>query len=205
MEKRKKPSFKENFVNFFGSLGYFTIFLQIFVALIAYFQWLRFAMDIVAPPQPTQPTPTPDPTQGEGVAMEPSIFVMVFAVVMALVCLGIVVYIIIRVPIAVSRVSSKVTRTTAERAAPVVLRAKKQRITKKKRLQLSYRLVLSIKLAVVLLLLFKVYVSQFLVEPLVPFSFILTISAVLAGLSIVFFTLQYGLGYFMNVEKQQIR
>ncbi|HRQ86903.1 MAG TPA: hypothetical protein PLY16_02220 [Candidatus Saccharibacteria bacterium] len=56
-----------------------------------------------------------------------------------------------------------------------------------------------------LLLLFKVYVSQFLVEPLVPFSFILTISAVLAGLSIVFFTLQYGLGYFMNVEKQQIR
>lgn len=205
MSNKKTSNPKVSFANFFGSAGYFFVFLQVFVLAVAYFEWLRHAMDIVAPPQPVEPAPPVEPIPVGFIPPEPSILTAIFTVVVTIICIAIVLYLIIKAPISISRASSKVVRTAANKAAPAVLQLQKKRVTKKKRLQLSFSLVLILKLTAIVLLLLLTYLAQFFVEPLVPFQYIIGTGVFMAAVSLLFFGVQYTLVTTLKLDKTLIK
>ncbi len=138
----EKPRRLVSFANAFGALGYVSVFFQWTWALLLILYPIFLANPDFLTPQPSKemvvqplkidPGFTPIVT---GVAIAVTVIVLVAAVIA-----------IIRMPRAIGKKASALTQATTNRLIPIVTHHKK--VTKKKRLKLSKRVAITIKLLV---------------------------------------------------------
>lgn len=128
-------------VNILGTLGYISLALQwLWTAVVVGYPLLEARPTFLFP----KPAPTPDPASVPVIdpVFSPIITVVAIAITVAVLIFSVI--IVAKLPSTVGRQGAKLTKATAESLVPIVTDHKK--ISQKKRIKLSYRLTLVIKL-----------------------------------------------------------
>ncbi len=180
--------------NTFGSFGYISILFQwLWSFLILAYPLLSSRPDFLFLP-PTQPTLTHDMTP-----TPVSPFLVVIAIAATIAILGVTLATVASLPKNIGKKGAELTRHTTAAMLPAVTHHKK--LTKKKRIQLSYRIVLTIKLMLVTLPLIVLLFGQSLENIAAEVVWAMAIFCALC--SLIYFALQQLLARFLyiNVEK----
>lgn len=111
--------------------------------------------------------------------------------VIAVSMVAVAIYSIIKMPSAISKVSQKVTQTTAENLAPIIIRAQHKKITKKNRFAMTARLIMEIRVFLIITPIALTYASRFTSEPPIDADIAIIVVTTLASLSALFFVTQY--------------
>lgn len=130
--------------NVFGTLGYISIIFQwLWTLLIVCYPLIISDHSVLMPNGQPQPTTTPD---------DISPVALVFAITSTVVVMIITVVMLVRLPKQIGQRGAKITHHAAEVIMPVI--TQKKVVTKKKRAKLSYRIIISLKAAAIILPLF---------------------------------------------------
>lgn len=182
----RQTSLKRGIVSFLGALGYISVCLQwLFVALL-YFQTLYAAFPMPQPVPESAP-PTPSLT-----VEAPSPLVLVFGAVVTVIMIGISLYAIIKVPQAIAKTGRRVVEASAEKTAPLLLKASHRPNTKRNRRHLTPRLVVLLKLFSIIIPFVLTWVAQYLITLPLEADLVMVVAYWLAAWSIGYFMLQYG-------------
>lgn len=153
----KKTQRSAIIANAFGTLGYLSVLFQ-WVWSLLLFAYPSLKEDSSGFLQPQQPTVTPPPIE-----INPDIAPLLsfIAIVATAIILAITAVTLVRLPKTFGKKAASVSQSTARTVLPLVIRHKK--ISKKKRLQLSHRIILALKvLAIITPLILLVFTPSIL-------------------------------------------
>ncbi|MGB4768571.1 MAG: hypothetical protein WBP22_04905 [Candidatus Saccharimonas sp.] len=181
--------------NTFGSFGYISVLFQwLWTFLILAYPLLSSRPDFLFLPS-SEPTFTHDTTPAPA-----SPFLVIIAIAATIAILGVTVVAVARLPKNVGKKGATLTRNTTAAVLPAITHHKK--LTKKKRVQLSYRIVLVIKLLLVTLPLVALLFGQPL-EKITP-EVVWAMAFFCAACSISYFLVQHLLARFMRISNEKL-
>lgn len=185
-------------VNTAGTLAYGTCLLQWLWLIILALPLLEESglLELLVPSQPA-----PEPVQ-PAEPSEPSLLIMFIAITISTAILVLTVYVLAKLPAAIGKTGSKITRKSAELSVPVVTRH--QPVPPKKKRIITARLVVAFKLLLTVLPLTCIFFVRDIDTLPVAFSVVLTIAAVLAAFTACLFALQYLLVYLLRVKPSEV-
>lgn len=182
------------FANSFGTLGYIsTVFQWLWSFLVLSYPLLSAKPDFLFLPPAQSPPP-------ETVGIEASPFMIVIAVAATIVILAITVVVILHLPKTIGKKSATFTHTTAKTILPVITHHKK--VTKKKRIELSYRIIIGIKLFLITLPLLALPFAQHIST--ISTDVIWAVAVFCASCSIVYFAVQQLVAHVTRLDKEKI-
>lgn len=190
-----KPKQKRTWlVNALGGIGYFTIALQWFWALIILGYPLFLQLSTSRPDTSSAPQmPTLELNLPTEVSIGITIIITVIMVVVAIISL-------ILMPKALSSTTKKVTLTATDALIPVVTQHKK--VSAKRRRILTYKMRLGLKVALWLIPFLAIYLAP-RHTPL-AFEIVTVIAWFLAGVTLLNFCLQYMLAYVLRIPRHTL-
>lgn len=198
MNIKTKDGIKKGVTNFFGAIGYLFCFLQWLWAILLYFSVIQSVSLFFTPKASHQALQAPA-TSGT-----PSIFLIIFGIIVVIAVLAFTIYIFVKLPSTISKTGKKIVHKTADTVAPMVIKVQKKPDTKKFRIQLTAKLVLIIKIALIAIPLILAYTSRFIDKQVFDYRIAFWAELILAAVSFVFFAFQYLLAWLMHVKKQNI-
>lgn len=191
-----KNNTKIKIMNFFGTIGYISSCLGWIWALIQYinhiFPLLETNEKLIIIPVKTIPTET---------GIGPIIFVSAVAVIMIVISI----FLIIKIPGMISSAGKKIVQSTADKAAPLIIKSMHKRVTKKAKLKLSAKLKFILKILIVLLPVIISALAIFSDKQELEYSIVISVSSIIAVISILFFAIQYLSAKFFAIDKTYIR
>ena len=199
-----KNGLRKNITNFFGALGYLSCSIQWLWAVVVNFSLLEILVEFLKSNAGEQTIQTTNLNDYSSLSSDSNIIFMVFAAMITLFMIIFTLYVIIKIPSAIVKTSKKIVQETAESAAPVVLKIQHQKDTKKAHKKLTFRLILIIKTALIIVPVVLAFISQFAQKQMFDYSFSIYIGLWLALFSAIFFAFQYCLAKFMSVDKKDI-
>ena len=181
--------------NTFGSFGYISVLFQwLWTFLILAYPLLSSRPDFLFFP-PSEPTFTHNMTPAPA-----SPFLVVIAIAATIAILGITIVAVVRLPKNVGKKGATLTRNATAAVLPAITHHKK--LTKKKRVRLSYRIMLTIKLLLVTLPLVALLFGQSL-EKIAP-EVVWAMAFFCAACSISYFLVQQLLARFMRINSEKL-
>jgi hypothetical protein len=200
MKAEAKRRIKKSVVNTFGTLGYLFGFLQWLWAIVLYLSVIQSTTSFINNKDTTQIV---EPATFS-ISMPGPLGVIILGVTIV-VMVAITIYAIVAVPRSIVKVSNKVVHKAAESVAPMVIKAQHKKDTKRTRIQLTARLILVVKAALVITPLLITAASRLLEVQFIDYSIALIVGCGLASLSFILFALQYILGAVLRVKVTDIR
>lgn len=193
--KKTSDAIKKNTVNFFGALGYLLCLFQWFWAFMLYFSVIQSMTILFAPDGSTQVEQAPLFT----VTLPDPIKWGILAVITVTMII-ITIYTLLKMPVSAVKTSHKAVHTTARTMAPIVIKVRRKKDTKKLRLALTPRLVIIIKLLIVAVPVVATTASVLLDVQSIDYSIAVIVGFGLASLSIAIFVIQYVLARVFRVK-----
>lgn len=189
---------KRHFVNLFGACSYLAIILEWMWLFILYIPLLleHHVFDWTIP----KPSPTPSEQFHLTFAL-PSLLTLVIASVVTALVIVITLYILIKIPIEAVKKSHTLTTEASEKVIPVLTHHK--HISKKRKVELSARIILYIKLALIVVAVCALLPTQFIQTGL-PSSIGLFIGIILALFAALALGLQIILARLLHVPTEQL-
>lgn len=140
----EKPSFSLRAANFFGVLGYITLLIEWVwaICLLAYPMIKSGNLDWIMPAQSPTPSPVATPAPANGATM-------VIGIVITIICICITVYALYTMPKTVGKAGAHLTHKAADSIVPAITHHKQ--VTKKNRLKITFRAIIGVKLAAIVL------------------------------------------------------
>lgn len=199
MKQKTKNTLKKNSVNSFGVAGYLFCLFQWFWAVMLYFSVIQSILSLVMPNASTQVKPVPAfaPELPDQVQWGILIAVTVFMIALTL-------YAVIKMPMYAIKASNQAVHKAAEAATPIVIRAQHKKDTKKRRIIMTPRLVVSIKALLVIVPAVLTAGTTLLERQPIDYPIAITIGLGLALLSIGSFTVQYILARPLRVKPSEL-
>lgn len=131
-------------VNLLGALFYISCLMQWLWSLLPFLPGIIRFTEALQTPTDAAPDPiTPIVTS------PPSPLMTIFGVIVVVVVIGIVIYLLVKTPTAIGKTGQKLTTGTSNYIVPVV--SQHQKLTPKKRRQLTARVITSVKIALTIL------------------------------------------------------
>lgn len=187
---------KIELVNFFGAIGYISSCLGWIWALIQYinhiFPLLETNEQLIIIPVKTIPTET---------GIGPIIFGSAVAILMIVISI----FLIIKIPGMISSAGKKIVQSTADKAAPFIIKSMHKRVTKKAKLKLSAKLKFVLKILIVLLPVIISALTIFSDKQELEYLIVITVSMIIAVFSILFFATQYISAKLFIIDAKDIR
>lgn len=181
--------------NIAGTLGYLSLVLQWMWSLVIFaYPVISGELDTFLFPKPQEVTPT---------AVDAGVFtpvVFVVAAVITLLVLGLTAIVIARLPKTIASAGARITKTAATAAIPLATHHKPA--TKKQRLKLSFRFVIIIKAALVILPLLLLLVARPIDQ--LPQQASLAFGSLCAVGSTLYFSLQYAVVFLGRIAKKDV-
>ncbi|MCB9820144.1 hypothetical protein H6796_02505 [Candidatus Nomurabacteria bacterium] len=183
--------------NVFGVFGYFSVVIQWVWSVVLYAPYFTNsqAADLFIPEKSSQPITTVASTEPTPTIVIVSV-ITISAVMMLLVTLA-----LVRLPKQFGKAMQKTTQSVAESVLPVVTRHKK--ISKKKKLLISEKIIRFIKLLLAILPT-VIFLAPLPIETSLRFETAIFIAAVLAIISIIWFSLQYISAKLLRIDSKNI-
>lgn len=135
---------------------------------------------------------------------QPGVFVMVFGALVTITMMVLAIYVIIKIPSTLAKTSKKVVHEAADNIAPIVLKFQKKPETKRRRIKLTFKLIVIMKSVLALLPLILTLFYHASDDQCLDYSIAIYISIWLAAISVVLFVIQYLLIYTLKVKKDEI-
>jgi len=132
--------------------------------------------------------------------LEISLFIIVIVLMIA-----ITIYAFIKIPTTLIKASDKAIHKTAQITTPTVMKTLHQKNTSKNRLVFSTRLILVAKLLLILIPVIAAAISDTIIKQSLDHAVAMAVAYTLAGISVLFFILQYSLAYLLRVNSSQLR
>lgn len=197
--KVKKTSFQQKLTNFFGGLGYLNCFLSWLWASLFYVSILLdsdyLQKEKIVEPMITKPPVSTVTNPGSAL----------LAAIVTVFIIGITIYVIYKVPKAIAKKSKNLIHDTAVRSVPLVNRFSHKKLTKSRRLKLTPKIILFLKLFLVLIPIPAVLATRLITgDFLLDSSTNLFISLILVAGCLMAFSIQYGLAWILKVKPDKI-
>lgn len=190
----KQPRRGTRIVNIFGTLGYLSVIFQwLWSAIILAYPLLSSDWSAVLP-KPSNPI-TPDP-----VISTPSPLVVGIVIALTVVIFAATLYVIWKLPAAAGRSGGKATHRAADKLVPVL--TGKVKLPQKKRLKLSYKIALLIKLSLILIPLMALCFASDITN--LPIAVAWSAAAFCASLSIIYFGISMILVHLLKVRTEDV-
>ena len=199
MNTSNKLVFKQKFTNFFGGLGYISCTLQWLWAILLYASYIFGIITFLTPapsPQVVEVLPVTSQTT--------SPLILVIGAIVTVTAVVLTVFIIIKMPSTIAKTSQKFVRKSAESMAPSLLHIQKKKDTKRNKIKLTYGLVLTIKIILMIIPVVLSYTSRFIEYQSLDSFIAIYVGLFLAGISLVFFGIQYILIKLLLINKQDV-
>lgn len=200
MNKKTKNDIKRNVSNSFGALGYLSGSLLWFWTVLLYFNLLEKFVIYLTPPTKPQPAPNPAPI----VAVNSNVFYYVIGGVVVAAVIALTLYMFYKIPSTIIKTGKKMVHESAEVATDFVATVQHKKETKKFRIKMTARLMLTAKFILIILPVVLSFASQYQAKPYFDFFVAMYVSMFLAGFSIVMFIGQYLMAYFMKVQYAEL-
>lgn len=199
MNNSKKTNFKQKFSNFFGSLGYLSCATQWLWAILLYYNYIIGVVSFITPSPVVEVVKT-QPLVGQ--SLNPIYFIFGSIILITMVALAI--FVIIKMPSVVAKTSQKFVHKSADSVVPTLLHIQNKKDTKKNKIKLSFGLVLAIKIFLTIAPVVASFLSQFIDNQTFNFDIAMYVGLFLAGLSLIFFGIQYALTKVFLISKENI-
>ena len=186
-------------VNTAGTLFYLSCLVQWLWATLPYLPGVVHFLNSLQQPTTPQDAITL-PTLSTVSNAPPSWVLLLFGAIMTAAVIGATIYALIKIPTGVGKVGAKMTRSASSKIVPLVVRSKP--ITKKKRRQLTARIVIDIKLALCVLPICVTALS-FLVETDLYYDITMLVAAVLGVMTIIVLCIQTALIKLLHVPSEK--
>lgn len=200
MKSHTRTDLKRRIANAFGSIGYFFSFFAWFWALMLYFSLLKATVTLVAPNADVPVVETPQVT----VAL-PGWLEMTIVIAVTVIMLIVTLYALIKLPSKIAKVSSDVVHKTTATAAPIIIKSQHKKDTPKNRMRLTPMLILALKIVIVIIPLVASLASKLLDKQSIDYTIAIIIAYGIAGLSVLFFAIQYSLASAFRIKITDIR
>ncbi|MGK2896272.1 MAG: hypothetical protein ACSLEY_01550 [Candidatus Saccharimonadales bacterium] len=189
------PPYRIILTNTFGILGYVSCLMQWFWLMIVFLPAIIASglLEFLLPQESTNQAPS--------FTFHPSPFVITIVLIITafIIALGFVA--ILRLPGEIGRAGKHITHSPATAAFPILTHHKK--VSTKKKLEITYRITLMIKLLLILVpfvgLLFSYFVS---VD--IPHELVLIIGGLCALMSLLWFSVQSGVAYLWRAPSDKL-
>ena len=200
VEKKTKTkfNFKQALANFFGGLGYFvTSFAWLWVFVV----YSNYILDFLNNITPEQETTTKVVEQASiGASADSGVILPILAALITIAIIVLTIFVIIKIPSTIVKTSKKVVYETAENVAPLVLKVQKKPDTKRRRVKLTKKIVMILKVLFIFLPLIAVILYKFVPSQELQFSIAIIVSVILNILGIIAFVAQYLLTYIFKLK-----
>ncbi|HUC96812.1 MAG TPA: hypothetical protein VMR16_04080 [Candidatus Saccharimonadales bacterium] len=183
----------------FGAFGYFFCSLLWFWAVILYFSVIK-AFALFFSPTVNNNVTKSATAISPGPGLLPIIVVFIVTAIMVLVTL----YVIIKMPSTLAKVSKKIVHEAADGITPLVLRVQHKKDIKKNHIKLTSGLVIIMKIVLIFTPVVLTFASKFLEQQIFNFYIALYISLWLAGCSAIFFIFQYLFANLLSVKMKDL-
>jgi hypothetical protein len=186
--------------NIFGTLGYISILIQWLWVMLAYGPAMlntQFFQDQLmpkpAPEKPIQPiTPQDD-----------SSWIMAgLAVLITVLVLLLVIFIVLKAPIAIAKTGKNITHKTTDKIVPLVTHKKELKARERRRL--TMRILISIKLIGAVLSFLIILPAQLIDSLEIDFAILLFVASVSAGFTVVAFVAQHLLARYFKLNSKDV-
>lgn len=193
--KDKKAPFQQRLTNLFGALGYLSCFISWFWASLFYLNML-LESDYLAKKEVIEPIITKPPTS---TVIGPTAIIL--GVIITILIISITIYIILKVPKTIAEKSKKIVHSTAVKTVPLVGRLSNKKMTKTRKLKLTPKIVLVLKLAllfipILIVLSTRLFGNDFMLDN----STNLAISLFLTSSCLISFLIQYTLAFALKIK-----
>jgi len=148
---------------------------------------------------PSQSAPQPSVT-----ALSPGPFEVAFFIAITVFVIIISIYALIKTPISIVKTSNKMVQKTSRTLAPTVVKMQHKKDTKQNRRRIAARIVIGVKIAAIVAPVLFALASGLLNEQPLDYTVALIVASVLAGVSVILFSLQYGLAYLLRIDIKQL-
>jgi hypothetical protein len=199
MNQRTELSVKKGIINAFGSFGYLFCFLQWFWAIILYLSVIQTITLFISPSSGKQI----EQSSGFTFTLPGPLGMVILAVVVTLMVI-ITIYALISIPRNIVKTSNNLVHKTAETIAPLVIKARHKKDTKRFRITITSRLTLVIKVLLILIPLMLTTMSILLEEQPIDYSIAKIVGYGLAGFSVAAFAIQYLLAGLLRVKMSDL-
>jgi len=199
VDNNKKPNFKREFTNFFGSLGYLSCAMQWLWAILLYYSYLIGAVAFITP------NPVVEVIETQPIVNQPpNPLMFVFGSIVLIVIVALTIYVIVKMPSIIAKTSQKLVHKSADSVAPTLLHIQNKKDTKKNKIKLTFGLVLAIKVFLIIVPVVASYLSQYIKDQTFDFNIAMYVGLFLAGCSLVFFAIQYTFMRLFSISKTDI-
>ncbi len=199
MNKKDNKNLKRRLTNFFGAVGYFVCSLQWAWMLMLNFSLIKAVVSYLS-----QNSNTESGRPLAGFDLESNLIFIILAAVVVVMIVSLAIYNLITMPAVIAKTGKAAVQQTAKSLAPVVIKAGHIKDTKKRRLVLTSRLVLTLKVFLITVPFAFSYTSKFLQEQFVDYYAAMYVSVLLLCFSLICFTIQYVLGRVLSVEARHL-
>lgn len=194
-----KINLKKNVANLLGAFGYLFCSLLWLWAILLYFSLIK-AFALFISPSVENNVAKSSAVVDSGPNTLPIIVVAVITIIMAVLTI----YIFIKIPSIIAKTSKKIVHKTAENITPTVLRIQNRKDTKKNHIKLTSHLILIIKIVLIITPIILSFLSRFMEKQIFDFYIVMYVSVWLAGISMIFFVIQYFLARLLLVKRQDL-
>ena len=200
MKRTPKGAIKVKIVNMFGSLGYVFCFMQWLWAVLLYFSVIQPVISSVVPEANEKSYNVPQ----FSVAL-PSSMEMLFIAVVVVAMIALTVYVLIKLPAGIAKTSGEVAHKATATAVPVAMRVYHKKDTKKNRLMLTPRVLVIVKLLLIVIPAVASTASILLETMPIDYMIVVAVGGMLAGITVVFFAVQYALSLALHIKLSQLK
>lgn len=199
VKNQAKNNFKRRLSNSFGSLGYFFAFFQWLWAVLLYFSVLKATISLVSPTSTTPVIPSPRID-----FILPGWVEITIVIVVTTIMLAVSAYALINLPSKIVKTSRAAVRKTSGVAAPLIIKAQHRHDTKTSRMRITPAIIFGVKILLVAIPLVACLASELLDKQSIDYTIAIIIGYGLAGLSVIFFALQYGISKILGVKSADL-
>lgn len=198
MKTKTRYNIKRIVSNSFGVLGYLSCCLQWVWILVLYFDKYKETLMSFSKTENTEGY-LPNFT-----IQLPEVVTLVVGSIIVVLVLCLTVYVIIKIPSTIVNTSKKAIRDTAEKAAPLAIKAMHKKQTKKLRLKITYELIIVIKTVLIIIPIALTYAHQFSGNQQIDYEIVKIVGCFLSAFSAVTFGIQYILSLMLSVKRDDI-
>lgn len=201
-KKAQQRSRRRRVANVFGAIGYFWLTLGWLFAAILFVPALITAVDPLIESQPrTEPVITVNTEPAGEVG---SAALVVFAIILTVAMIGLTFTFMLKLPAAVARGGKTAVAKSSAALTTGVIKAAHARNTKRRRLQLTPRIAVFVKLAALLLPIGAAALSAALPAPALDPAIAVYLVTCLAVLALGAFVVQYSLAHLLKVKPVEL-
>ncbi len=199
MNKKDTNNRKRKFANFFGAIGYFVCSLQWAWMLLLSFSLIKAVVSFLG-----QNSESTSARPLASFDLESNLIFIIIAAVIVVLTVSLAIYNLVAMPAAIVKTGKAAVQETAKSVVPIIIKAGHIKDTKKRRLVLTSRLVLILKMFLIAVPFAGSATSKFLQEQFVDYYAAMYVSVLLLCISLICFMLQYVFGRILSVETRSL-